>query len=210
MLALNDELTSLLARVNARRPELKRLKGLGINVEDARLSPAIVSNGHASSDHLRPEEAEEDELEEEIPVTPRIDKGKGRAEPEPEEPPPVLSPTLLMPDYDFEYAEPTESLLGQVESIVSPTDRYVHFSQMQLSKTLIVLIRSSRSWVTEEGEVFRKGAVLLTPEEMEGEYDSEDLRREVCEIHSLAVPVLRMSRLAPGGYGRAPTTPVTH
>lgn len=126
MLALNDELTSLLARVNARRPELKRLKGLGINVEDARLSAAIVSNGHASSDHLR---TEEDELEEEIPVTPRIDKGKGRAEPEPEEPPPVLSPTLLMPDYDFEYAEPTESLLGQVESIVSPTDRYVHFNQ---------------------------------------------------------------------------------
>lgn len=31
----------------------------------------------------------------------------------------------------------------------------------------------------EEGEVFRKGAVLLGPEEMEGEYDGEELRKEV-------------------------------
>ena len=37
----------------------------------------------------------------------------------------------------------------------------------------------SRSWVAEEGEVFRKGAVLLSQEEMETEYDSEELRREV-------------------------------
>lgn len=37
----------------------------------------------------------------------------------------------------------------------------------------------SRRLVEEEGEVFRKGAVLLTPEEMEGEYDGEELRKEV-------------------------------
>jgi len=37
----------------------------------------------------------------------------------------------------------------------------------------------SRSWVEEEGEVFRKGAVLLGPEEMEGEYAGEELRKEV-------------------------------
>ena len=37
----------------------------------------------------------------------------------------------------------------------------------------------SRSWVEEEGEVFRKGAVLLTPEEIETEYDTEELRKEV-------------------------------
>ena len=34
--------------------------------------------------------------------------------------------------------------------------------------------------VEEEGEVFRKGNVLLGPEEMEGEYDGEELRIEVC------------------------------
>ncbi|KZT03597.1 uncharacterized protein LAESUDRAFT_327993 [Laetiporus sulphureus 93-53] len=39
----------------------------------------------------------------------------------------------------------------------------------------------SRSWMEEEGEVFRKGTVLLGPEEMEGEYDGEELRRELLE-----------------------------
>lgn len=33
--------------------------------------------------------------------------------------------------------------------------------------------------VEEEAEVFRKGTVLLGPEEMEGEYDGEELRIEV-------------------------------
>ena len=37
----------------------------------------------------------------------------------------------------------------------------------------------SRSWVAEEGEVFRKGTVLLGPAEMEGEYAGEELRKEV-------------------------------
>lgn len=37
----------------------------------------------------------------------------------------------------------------------------------------------SRIWVEEEGEVFRKGTVLLGPEEMEGEYAGEELRKEV-------------------------------
>ncbi|KAJ3709875.1 hypothetical protein DFJ43DRAFT_1173215 [Lentinula guzmanii] len=36
-------------------------------------------------------------------------------------------------------------------------------------------------WVAEEGEVFREGNVLLGPEEMEGEYDGEELRRELLE-----------------------------
>ena len=31
----------------------------------------------------------------------------------------------------------------------------------------------------EEGEVFRKGTVLLGPAEMEGEYAGEELRKEV-------------------------------
>ena len=38
---------------------------------------------------------------------------------------------------------------------------------------------SSRSWVAEEGEIFRKGNKLLGPEEMEGEYAGEELRIEV-------------------------------
>ena len=38
---------------------------------------------------------------------------------------------------------------------------------------------SSRSWVAEEGEIFRKGNKLLGVEEMEGEYAGEELRIEV-------------------------------
>lgn len=37
----------------------------------------------------------------------------------------------------------------------------------------------SRILVEEEGEVFRKGIVLLGPAEMEGDYAGEELRREV-------------------------------
>ena len=40
-------------------------------------------------------------------------------------------------------------------------------------------INRSRIWVEEEGEVFRKGTVLLGPAEMEGEYAGEELRKEV-------------------------------
>ena len=38
---------------------------------------------------------------------------------------------------------------------------------------------SSKSWVAEEGEIFRKGNKLLGPEEMEGEFAGEELRIEV-------------------------------
>lgn len=53
-------------------------------------------------------------------------------------------------------------------------------SSFTRSMNLVLIGRNrSRSWVEEEGEVFRKGTVLLGPEEMEGEYAGEDLRREV-------------------------------
>lgn len=40
-------------------------------------------------------------------------------------------------------------------------------------------VTSSKVMVEEEAEVFRKGTVLLGPEEMEGEYAGEELRIEV-------------------------------
>lgn len=46
-------------------------------------------------------------------------------------------------------------------------------------RSSVLTTGSSRRLVEEEGEVFRKGAVLLGPEEMEGEYDGEELRKEV-------------------------------
>lgn len=98
------------------------------------------------------------EEDDELP-TPRVDKGKGRAEPEPEEPEKVLSPSFMISESedDDESYESAEGI-----AVTSPTDR-------------------SKSWVAEEGEIFRKGAVLLGPEEMEGDHAGEDLRRELLE-----------------------------
>lgn len=105
--------------------------------------------------HASPAPMSDDEPDE--PPTPRIDKGKGRAEPEPEEHEKVLSPSFLISE-----SEDEESVEGAEAIAVSPTDR-------------------SKSWVEEEGEIFRKGAVLLGPEEMEGEYAGDELRRELLE-----------------------------
>ena len=51
----------------------------------------------------------------------------------------------------------------------------------------------SRSWVEEEGEVFRRGTILLGPEEMEGEYAGEELRKEVFQFPSFSKPLLNRS-----------------
>ncbi|EKM53275.1 uncharacterized protein PHACADRAFT_175669 [Phanerochaete carnosa HHB-10118-sp] len=152
LLGLNDNIATLLTKCTPKRPTLS---GLGIRLENGR--PVSAENGAALGPELRAGEEE--------PTTPRADKGKGRAKPEPEPVESVLTPTGLGggPGGDSdEEVEVDESLLGQAESIVSPTDL-------------------SRSWVAEEGEVFRKGTVLLTPEEMENEYDSEELRKELLE-----------------------------
>ncbi|KAH8103400.1 RNI-like protein [Cristinia sonorae] len=159
LLALNDDLTSMLSHTGG-----APLLGLGIHIEPQAKSNVIATNGHGNGSAVHSAEDLSDSEEE--PVTPRVDKGKGRAAPEPEEPEMVLTPTIMAPPFmvtesDEEDAERT-ALEGLSEDVVSPTDR-------------------SRSWVAEEGEVFRKGTVLLTPEEMEGEYDSEELRKEILE-----------------------------
>ncbi|KAK7062731.1 hypothetical protein VNI00_000219 [Paramarasmius palmivorus] len=127
------------------RPALT-LQGLGLkfhnsgNGEGASINgsgPSTVANEEASS-----------------PTTPKIDKGKRRAEPEPIEHEKSLFRVPEDEDYGLEAGEDPQS--------PSSTDR-------------------SRIWVEEEGEVFRKGNVLLGPEEMEGEYAGEDLRRELLE-----------------------------
>ncbi|CAA7270344.1 unnamed protein product [Cyclocybe aegerita] len=175
LLGINDQLLSLLKKVPvSTRPSLT-LHGLGLSLDnssqssddgDGRLDgfPGInkrpnggahlAVNGSDSSST----EGMEDEDDLLTPTTPRVDKGKGRAEPEPE-PDVVLSPKTFMPlspeaciDEEARYEE----------GIASPNDM-------------------SRSMVMEEGEVFRKGTVLLGPEEMEGEYAGEELRKELLE-----------------------------
>ncbi|KAH9950799.1 RNI-like protein [Amylocystis lapponica] len=156
LLMLNDHLTSLLTRCVD--PEAaSTLHGLGIRVDTA---IASTGNGHAVAGEEKGDVPEE-EVDEE-PLTPRVDKGKGRAIPEPEEHEKVLSPTFLISESDDEDGE-GQLLAIQTDVMLSPT------------------IDRSRSWVEEEGEVFRKGTALLGPEEMEGEYDGEELRRELLD-----------------------------
>ncbi|KAG1863171.1 hypothetical protein DFJ58DRAFT_715166 [Suillus subalutaceus] len=109
--------------------------------------------------HERPTDLSEDDA----PLTPKVDKGKGRAEPEPEEPEKVLSPTFTINESEDE-DEDDNRFLGEEDQISVPSP-----------------VVRSKSWVEEEGEIFRKGAVLLGPEEMEGEYAGEELRRELLE-----------------------------
>ncbi|KIL56431.1 hypothetical protein M378DRAFT_17099 [Amanita muscaria Koide BX008] len=186
LLAINDRLVGLLAKVPVvKKPMLilQGLKGLGVVLKKEEEGAAKELNGHAVSSPAGDEvssitlpsgstsviveaaKAEEDEeLEDETPTTPRIDKGKARAVPEPEEPEKILKPAFLITESSEDEDEDTHYVTGEVlpGSVASPTDR-------------------SRIWVEEEGEVFRKGTVLLGPEELEGEYDSEDLRREILE-----------------------------
>lgn len=110
LLALNDDITTLLTRATPQRP---KLSGLGIRLENGH--PVSAENGAVPSSNTP-------DAEEEL-MTPRIDKGKGRAEPEPEPLEPVLSPTRVATDSDDEEVEIQGSLLDHVESIVSPTDR---------------------------------------------------------------------------------------
>ncbi|KAL1743355.1 hypothetical protein HDZ31DRAFT_41155 [Schizophyllum fasciatum] len=183
LLQVNDALQALLTRVpgatGATTPTAAgstSANGVGTPSErptlnvDLPYSPRVMSprasprpsplNGHALAG------ADED------PPTPRVDKGKGRAAPEPEPEEKVLSPTFMLAraaeerdgegegDGDGD-GEGDGAYMGR-EGVASPTVR-------------------SRSWVEEEGEVFRKGTVLLGPEEMEGEYAGEELRRELLE-----------------------------
>ncbi|KAF8154473.1 hypothetical protein B0H34DRAFT_660189 [Crassisporium funariophilum] len=172
LLDINDELLSLLKKVPGGTKPSLTLKGLGLNFNGSQGSdddgdgmldglPHINGSGRANGRPHVTEDASEtssaDFFEEDLltPTTPRIDKGKGKAQPEPEEPEKVLSPRLR----SSESEDDGEYRAGEV---ASPTDR-------------------SRIWVEEEGEVFRKGTVLLGPAEMEGEYAGEELRKELLE-----------------------------
>ncbi|KAJ7123492.1 hypothetical protein C8R44DRAFT_620615 [Mycena epipterygia] len=168
LLDVNDELMTLIARAPAPGRPTLTLQGLGLKwAPGAPVASPALGNGDATASANGHAGVEEDDA----PTTPRVDKGKARAVPEPEEPEKVLSPTLMLgDDEDDEDGEgslrfsPVEEGDDdeKTENVASPNLR-------------------SRSWVEEEGEVFRKGTVLLGPEEMEGEYAGEDLRIELLE-----------------------------
>ncbi|KIJ60815.1 hypothetical protein HYDPIDRAFT_31861 [Hydnomerulius pinastri MD-312] len=176
LLDLCDKLNGGIERVSTRASGRSLLHGLGLKIEGVNgsspngsvihSSPTSLQASNSENGEAEAEDGEEEEEEEEVPTTPRVDKGKARAEPEPEEPEKVLSPTYLITESEDEDEDETRFGDGEeaveVAGVASPTDR-------------------SKSWVEEEGEIFRKGTVLLGPEEMEGEYAGEDLRRELLE-----------------------------
>ncbi|KAJ4500181.1 hypothetical protein C8R41DRAFT_531304 [Lentinula lateritia] len=161
-------------------------------------------------------------------LIPTSDKGKARAPPEPERHEPVLSPTAVLLRNGVRGA----SSLGLIGSPLSSLGVGIGLSDDGLSESEgegeiedeyeDAIDRAgedegengeeeaeagvrSRSWVAEEGEVFRKGNVLLGPEEMEGEYDGEELRRELLEA-MVERPAPRSLRIDdPDDYGSALT-----
>jgi hypothetical protein len=173
--------TSQTTKAPKGKPNLK-LEGLGPIPGSGTLSKKKSSpqaNGSVQSDS-------EDELtpttlshHQRTPPT-RAEKGKDRAPPSPIQHEPVLSPTSVLarqhlePPEDDSDEEGDEGYFPALED-VDGEGAMVGDIGMELSPTG----ERSRSWVEEEGEVFRKGNVLLGPEEMEGEYDGEELRQEV-------------------------------
>ncbi|KAI9512011.1 hypothetical protein F5148DRAFT_1166859 [Russula earlei] len=158
LLSLNDVLISLLAQAS-HKPKVK-LQGLGIELNGRGDLP---SDGDHGDNNSVTRLGDTEELTDDDGLsTPRLDKGKRKAAPEPEIVEPVLSPRgFAVADSDEEEIEPEAEREGGDDPL-SPTDR-------------------SRSWVAEEGEIFRKGNKLLGPEEMEGEYAGEELRIELLE-----------------------------
>ncbi|KAG2124709.1 hypothetical protein BD769DRAFT_1466747 [Suillus cothurnatus] len=154
LLGLCDKLNSAITQLPSTSPSRPLRHGLGLDIPSA-----VISSADRDALHERPADLSEDDT----PLTPKVDKGKGRAEPEPEEPEKVLSPTFMITESEDE-EEDDSRFLGAEDQISVPSP-----------------VVRSKSWVEEEGEIFRKGAVLLGPEEMEGEYAGEELRRELLE-----------------------------
>jgi protein phosphatase 1 regulatory subunit 37 len=186
LLQVNDELIEISAKVpQAGRPVL-RLQGLGLSGENRQLlsgdlhsgsnanGTVLYENGQAI--HDSPVEDSQDDAE---PTTPRIDKGKAKAEPEPEEPEKILSPNFLISEDEEEDDGSRPIRVVEVDDRPSPTDRLVVEISADCHVTEYTLLHRSKSWVEEEGEVFRKGTQLLRPEDFEADYAGEDLRKEV-------------------------------
>ncbi|KAJ7454514.1 hypothetical protein FB451DRAFT_1518200, partial [Mycena latifolia] len=172
LLDINDTLTTLIARAPPPGRPTLTLQGLGLKwAPGAPVAATAQENGGAGGESANGHVLEAGAEEEDAPTTPRVDKGKARAVPEPEEPEKVLSPTLML-------AEDEEDEDGEGRLHFSPVEEGDDDGETVLGTSPT---NRSRSWVEEEGEVFRKGTVLLGPEEMDGEYAGEDLRKELLE-----------------------------
>lgn len=133
LLDINDQLLTLLKKAPAKLKENLKLTGLGISMDgrpdlvidrDGKLDglPPLNGrpNGYFGSVENGPESGDSTETEEDdemTPTTPKIDKGKRKAEPE-------LTEMVLSPK-TFIMGEPeSNDGAGYVEEVISPSDRY--------------------------------------------------------------------------------------
>lgn len=137
LLGINDQLLSLLKKVpGGTRPNLF-LQGLGLSFDSAQNSEddsdgrldglphingrAVNGRTHDSSDSGSTASLDGDS---QTPTTPKVDKGKRKAEPEPEKLEPVLSPTTFrISESESEDEDGVRYI--RIGDVASPTDRFV-------------------------------------------------------------------------------------
>jgi protein phosphatase 1 regulatory subunit 37 len=202
MLLLNDSITELIKQVESSKPPRPSLVLNGLrngsyahsdvssstpgtpSFSAGVLSPILnrsFSNSSLSSlTSAQLATGQQGSDDDDAPTTPRVDKGKGKAVHH-EEP----GSFLVAGEEGKIIPEPGAAV---DENIGSPTDsRYVGFcfiAKKHVTQVYLSFFCRSRTWVEEEGEVFRKGVALLTPEKMEGElsdFAGDDLRIELLE-----------------------------
>jgi protein phosphatase 1 regulatory subunit 37 len=168
LLTLHDMLSDKIAGRYTVKPKPFRA-GLGLNLNDLTPRGSIASAGGVFG-------AGAGGMESPGLLTPRGSlKGKERAEPEPVTFEQVTTPTFVLASDDDDDERVHGLAFGDAVEDLPPEGDPDSPNQTE----------RSRSWVAEEGEVFRKGTRLLGPEEMEGDYDSEELRVEVIHSSSL-------------------------
>jgi protein phosphatase 1 regulatory subunit 37 len=208
LLDANERLTDVLARATAgpSKPTLSlaglgfrfgmghQQNGAGFTGGGGRPSPLTMSSSSSFSS------SDPDEVFDDTDGlrTPRMDKGKRKAVPEPEEHEKVLSPIAGLPPEDLakgdyfgisgrrpegeeEEEEERERRLAEARAELAASEGGGNEEVDPDAENVCdsPTTDRSRSWVEEEGEVFRKGNVLLGEAEMEGEWAGEELRKEV-------------------------------
>lgn len=219
LLALNDSLTNLLTSPRGTLgPEvfpivrkLSKDKGTGLTVNipshNGFHSPHTPPPTGTPNGHLHESPSATDEPDEEL-STPRLDKGKQRAAEEPKKPTPVLRRPSLVLDSEDE-AEPEV----HPEAGISPTvDRSVvgnlcmFVSQLDIDPNILAgLVAGSKKRVRSSVKAQSSSAPKRWKESMRARNCERRLAPRASQP-KFRSNLLTVSVLAPGGYGRAPSS----
>ena len=110
MLGLCDQINVQLGKVP--KPGRPQLQGLGLRFDNFSRQAPLTNGDTPHADEY------------DTPTTPKVDKGKGRAEPEPEYHEPVLiQKNFLVSETDDEHSDQEFLDAEDIEAVASPTDR---------------------------------------------------------------------------------------